>query len=76
MPDLIEEVSDIIGRHHHPRPEETTNFKVVYDADQLVNLEEVLKDETRSQAELMALIEREFLTTTGRKLAQSVLLQS
>jgi len=76
MPDLIEEVSDIIGRHHHPRPEETTNFKVVYDADQLVNLEEVLKDETKSQAELMALIEREFLTTTGRKLAQSVLLQS
>ena len=38
--DFIREVCDIIGHHHHPRPDETINFKVLYDADQLVNAEE------------------------------------
>ena len=30
--DLIEEVCDIVGHHHHPREKETTNFKAIYDA--------------------------------------------
>mgnify|MGYP001587275365 CR=1 FL=1 len=38
--DFIREVCDIIGHHHHPRAEETVNFKALYDADQLVNTEE------------------------------------
>lgn len=38
--DFIREVCDIIGHHHHPRAEETANFKVLYAADRLVNLEE------------------------------------
>ncbi|MEI6219427.1 MAG: HD domain-containing protein [bacterium] len=37
---FICEVCDIIGHHHHPRIDETVNFKVLYDADQLVNAEE------------------------------------
>ncbi len=37
---LIDEVCDIIGHHHHPRTQETDNFKVLYDADYIVNLEE------------------------------------
>ena len=37
---LIEEVCDIIGHHHHPRTQETDNFKVLYDADYIVNLED------------------------------------
>ena len=38
--DFIKEVCDIVGHSHHPRVEETANFKVLYDADQLVNAEE------------------------------------
>jgi len=38
--ELVAEVCDIIGHHHHPQDAETTNFKVVYDADTLANLEE------------------------------------
>ena len=38
--EFINEVCDIIGHHHHPRPNETINFKVLYAADQLVNAEE------------------------------------
>jgi HD superfamily phosphodiesterase len=37
---FIREVCDIVAHHHHPREDETTNFKVLYDADQLVNAEE------------------------------------
>ena len=36
---FIKEVCDIVGHHHHPRPEETVHFKVVYDADMLANTE-------------------------------------
>lgn len=58
-PEFIEEVCDIIGHHHHPRPEETINFKVLYDADQLVNAEE---SGTKPGA---------FLTVTGAKIAEA-----
>ena len=70
--DLIEEVCDIIGHHHHPRPEETVNFKVVYDADLIVNLEENQKDTVMGPENLAALIEKNFLTKSGRKLARSI----
>jgi HD superfamily phosphohydrolase YqeK len=72
--ELIEEVCDIIGHHHHPRPEETVNFKVVYDADQIVNLEEKQKETPMDRRILTALIGRAFLTESGRELARSVLL--
>ena len=42
---FVDEVCDIIGHHHHPRDVETVNFKVVYDADLLVNIEETGKGE-------------------------------
>jgi len=73
-PGLIEEVCDIIGHHHHPRPEETTNFKTVYDADMIVNLEENRKESDWAPEKLGAMIEKNFLTESGRKLARSVFL--
>ncbi|OGC04873.1 hypothetical protein A2276_02800 [candidate division WOR-1 bacterium RIFOXYA12_FULL_43_27] len=36
----ISEVLDIIAHHHHPRKDETENFKILYDADCRVNREE------------------------------------
>jgi HD superfamily phosphodiesterase len=72
--ELIEEVCGIIGHHHHPRPEETVNFKVVYDADQIVNLEEKQKETPMDRRSLAALIDRAFLTEGGRELARSVFL--
>lgn len=35
--ELIREVCDIIGRHHHPRSDETVNYRIVFDADMLAN---------------------------------------
>jgi HD superfamily phosphohydrolase YqeK len=69
--DIIDEVCDIIGHHHHPRPEETVNFKIVYDADLITNLEE--KEEPMTGEALTAVIEKSFLTAGGRKLAREVL---
>jgi len=73
-PDLIDEVCDIIGHHHHPRNEETVNFQVVYDADLIVNLEEKQSDNPGSIESLKNLIDNAFLTQSGRDSAKKVLL--
>lgn len=73
--ELIDEVCDIIGHHHHPRPEETVNFKVVYDADMIVNLEEKQKEAPMDPADLGTLMDWALLTESGRELARSVLLK-
>jgi HD superfamily phosphohydrolase YqeK len=72
--ELIEEVTDIVGHHHHPRVEETINFKVLYDADLIVNLEETQKDHPIENEKLEHSIERSFLTKSGRDKAKEVLL--
>jgi HD superfamily phosphodiesterase len=74
--ELIEEVCDIIGRHHHPRKTETLNFKVLYDADRIANLEERAKEEISEPVKLKELIETSFLTKSGREEAGKVLIQT
>jgi predicted HD phosphohydrolase len=71
--ELTEEVCDIVGHHHSPRPEETINFKCVYDADRLTNLEDDLKKEPMDPDKLSGMLERGFLTESGMKLAKEVL---
>ncbi len=73
-PDLIDEVCDIIGHHHHPRDEETLNFQVVYDADLIVNLEEKQSENPGNIESLKNLIDNTFLTQSGRDSAKKVLL--
>jgi HD superfamily phosphodiesterase/DNA-directed RNA polymerase subunit RPC12/RpoP len=72
-PGFIDEVCDIVGHHHHPRPEETTNFKVVYDADMIVNLEENQQENKLPRDKLEAMIEKNFLTAAGCELAKKTL---
>ena len=72
--ELIEEVCDIVGHHHHPRAEETVNFKAVYDADTLVNLEEKQKDAPIEPEKLTGIVEKSFLTEGGGNLAKKILL--
>lgn len=70
---LIQEVCDLIGHHHCPREEETINFKVLYDADLIANLEEKQKESPMEKERLEKIIEKSFLTESGRKEAQKVL---
>jgi len=72
--ELIEEVCDIIGHHHHPRVEETTNFKVVYDSDLIANLEEKHKESPIDKDRLTRIIDKSFLTESGREVARDALL--
>ena len=70
---IINEVCDIIEHHHSPRQEETINFKVIYDADLIVNLEEKQKESPSSPEHLAKIIEKSFLTKSGQELARKVL---
>jgi HD superfamily phosphodiesterase len=72
---IINEVCDIIGHHHTPRDEETINFKVIYDADLIVNLEEKQKESALSAEHLEKIIEKSFLTKTGQTMARNALLE-
>ncbi len=70
--ELIEEVCDIIGHHHHARTDETINFKALYDSDLIVNLEERQKKNLMDEAKLSNIVEKSFLTENGRKEAKKV----
>jgi HD superfamily phosphohydrolase YqeK len=68
-PELMDEVCDIIGHHHSPRDEETTNFKVIYDADLIVNMTELYKEKAPTQEHLDKLLTASFMTHAGSKRA-------
>ncbi|MBA3017366.1 MAG: HD domain-containing protein [Proteobacteria bacterium] len=70
--ELIEEVCDIIAHHHHPPSDASLNFKIIYDADLIVNLEEKQKKNPVDNERLAEVIEKSFLTETGRKEARNV----
>ncbi len=71
---MIEEVCDIVGHHHHPRSDETINFKAVYDADLIENIDEKQKENPVEPAQLAERIEKLFLTSGGSEVAKEVLL--
>ena len=73
--ELIDEVCDIVGHHHHPREKETINFKSLYDADLIANLEEKQKENPTAPERLSDIIEKSFLTGSGRKLGKKMLLE-
>ncbi len=72
--ELIEEVCDIVGHHHHPGPEESINFKSVYDADMIANMEDNHKERPVEPERLASIIEKSFLTESGANLAKKILL--
>jgi len=69
---LIEEVCDMIGHHHHPRSHESVNFKVLYDADLITNLEEQHKDRSMALDRIKNILQDSLLTESGRKEAESL----
>ncbi len=63
----IDQICDIIAHHHSPGELNSQNFKVLYDADWLVNIQEVGKKKTEEQ--LRSMIDKTFLTETAKELA-------
>jgi len=72
--ELVEEVCDIIGHHHHPGNKETLSFKILYDADLIVNLREHKKNGEIEKEKLSEIIEKKMLTDAGKRLAREALL--
>ncbi|RUM39384.1 MAG: phosphohydrolase [Desulfobulbus sp.] len=73
--ELIEEVCDIIGHHHWPRDEETINFKVLYDADLIVNMIELYQDQPHTKKQLDELAASSFMTEAGAVQGKKTLIQ-
>ncbi len=73
--ELISEVCDIVGHHHHPRTEETASFKAVYDADLIANIEDNHKDKPIDADHLEKVIGKSFLTESGGIEAKEILLK-
>ncbi len=73
---IVEEVSDIVRRHHRPEAEESLNFKVVYDADAIAGMEEEMKENGADSIETTDASFSGLKTDSGRKLAQELLSRS
>ena len=70
--ELIQEVCGIVGCHHSPGEIETVNFKVMWDADWLVNLPDVY--DVKDKKKLAEIINKTFMTQTGLKKAKELFL--
>ncbi|MEN8140938.1 MAG: HD domain-containing protein [Thermodesulfobacteriota bacterium] len=70
--DIIAEVCDIIGHHHQPRAEESTNFKVLYDADLIVNIQDEQAGKQRTTKQINKIISKAMLTRSGQQIARQL----
>lgn len=69
----IEEICEIIAHHHSPGKINTQNFKILYDADWLVNLRDEYDIQDRHK--LGNIINKVFLTPSGKALARETYLK-
>jgi len=71
--EVIDEVCQITASHHSPGKVNTLNFKIIWDADWLVNL----KDEVdiNNKEKLKKVIDKVFMTDTGKRIAKEIYLR-
>ena len=74
--EMIAEVCDIIAHHHHPRENDSMNFKVLYDADFIENLDERRQNASLDGEDLSRIIENSLLTSSGKIEARKLFLES
>ncbi|MHC4156788.1 MAG: HD domain-containing protein [Planctomycetota bacterium] len=66
-PDVVEHICRIIASHHSTRDIDTVEFRIVWDADWLVNLSSDFADASRER--LKEVIDKTFKTRKGRQIA-------
>jgi hypothetical protein len=69
----IEHICKIIANHHSAKNIDTTEFRIIWDADQLVNIHDEFPDATRERLE--EIINKVFKTCTGRQIAVEALVK-
>lgn len=72
--ETIEHICRIIANHHTAKDIDTMEFRIIWDADNLVNLREELKDATRERIE--KIIKKVFKTSTGHRMASELLIKN
>ena len=70
----IEHICKIIANHHSAKDIDTTEFRIIWDADWLVNIPEEFPD--AGKAKLNELIDKTFKTCKGRQIAIESFLQN
>ena len=66
-PALIETVSNLVGSHHTPKGIDSPEFRILWDADALVNFDDVLRDKPGEQ--VLAILDRHMVTEAGYRTA-------
>lgn len=72
--ETIEHVCRIIANHHSAKDIDTTEFRIVWDADWLVNIPADFP--SASKEKLQEIVEKTFKTNEGRKIATELFLKS
>ncbi len=72
--EMMDEIAEIIAHHHSPGKVGSNNFKILYDADWLVNLPDVYDLKSKSRNEIEKLIDKVFLSEIGKDLARKLYL--
>jgi putative nucleotidyltransferase with HDIG domain len=73
-PEVIEHIRKIIANHHSDKDIDTTEFRIVWDADQIVNL---LDDSSWiSNERLQEAIDKRFKTDEGRRIAAELIVKN
>jgi HD superfamily phosphodiesterase len=71
---VIDHICEIVAQHHSAKTIDTLEFRIVWDADWLVNIPDELG--TPSKEKLCAIIEKTFKTNSGRKMAKKMFLDT
>jgi HD superfamily phosphodiesterase len=71
-PDDIEHICKIIANHHSAKNIDTLEFRIIWDADLIVNLKTDFAE--KSPEILQKLIEKNFRTAAGREIASRILI--
>lgn len=72
-PDVIDHVCKIIANHHSARDIDTIEFRIIWDADRLVNIPDEFPGADNQK--LTSIIDRIFKTAAGRQLAEHMFLK-
>ena len=69
----IEHICRIVANHHCAKDIDTIEFRIIWDADNLVNLSNEPEDSDRDRIE--RIINKVFRTSTGRRMASELLIK-
>jgi len=71
-PELTERVADLVGCHHTRDAEDSAEFRILWDADALVNFAEVLPGKGREQ--ITQILDKHMTTEPGYRMARQFFL--